>query len=167
LAVAVIAFFGGWFLKAWEEKRKREDRIAQRSEDAAAEMLPMIDDLRARFEPFWGTYEGPPQGELEESFENLNRLSVDITPEVPRQKLRDVASAFYYYQEACPFGPEDGWLPNQVARKAAAAGYELIGAIRRHERTPPTPELDEITGRIDEFERYLERQEERDLGQET
>jgi hypothetical protein len=43
--------------------------------------------------------------------------------------------------------------------KAADAAFEVLGAVRRNEPIPKTPELDEMERRIQDFEEHQVRQE--------
>jgi hypothetical protein len=107
VAVAVGGLIG-WYGKAWESKasanRADQARVKERSEEAAATLIGIVDEMRAAFDQYWGQYDGPPQSDLKGPFGVMRRITLDVVPDDARRKLTQVANAFYYYHEVSPWG---------------------------------------------------------------
>ena len=162
--IPVVAALGGtviggllsWFV---EERRWTREAVGRRdrlAEEAAGELLKLVDEARDLFQGSVGFNDGPDQEVLYPLYRDTRRHIVDIKSKPARELLEKVATCYYNYSAARDYG----YTPRESAYTAAEAGRAILGAIRRGETLPEVSKLEKVHAAIVEHYEFLAEAEE-------
>jgi len=149
--------FGNWVgvrstRKADKEAREVEGarRLKERSGQAVGELLPLFQQMsealpHANFDEI-EVYQKS-IADLGSCSGEAQLLILDIKDKSARDKLVNAIQCLYAWDDASALGTR----PWQTAGIVARETREILGAIRRDEPIPDTPELDSLNRRIEEY----------------
>jgi hypothetical protein len=121
-----------------------DERRRAHGEDAARELLRMIDEAAHEFD--WRiddstTFEqieaqahsGPSQATMQPHYEEIRRKALELTDPIARESAQMVASLFYWPGEAAESLNDPEWTIRRIGFETAKQGREIVSAFLRGE----------------------------------
>lgn len=143
--------FNIWLTYRWTRQQERERRTAEsetdaakwvreerkrrvlRGEDAAARLLELADEMAAM---------GDSQTEMRPKFVEMRRLAELLTDDATRDRLFDVASAYYFVHQALRVEPN--LMTSYAYGTADSAAHAVIRAYLHERPLPDLPKFDRL-----------------------
>ena len=129
--------------------RQEGNRRTQRGEDAALELIGVVDKAASQMRTM-AKYQ---QSEFASFYRDIRRLSLLLTDDDARTRLLMVGDGLYFFNQI------EGAVRNlsrwQAGEACAAAAHDVLRAYLLGRRIPPTPRLDRLSALINEGGRRL------------
>jgi hypothetical protein len=126
LATLVTGFLQDMWRRGWERETDSQRRIALRSEQAASDLLPVLDDIEAALAPHT-RWDSDTDDELLAKYSGqITRLAVQVGAPAARSRLEDIASAITHTLAIAKY---QGDRPSQVGRNCWRAGRNVASHI--------------------------------------
>jgi hypothetical protein len=128
----------------WQREERR--RRVLRGEEAAGRLLEAIDNTGAQFATLGG--KGATQEALQPIYTEVRRLAELLTDDLVRDKMFQIASAIFYWEQATYINPNVGGYA--VGRAVTEAGHDVLRAYLHERALPATERLDRLTALIND-----------------